>query len=1038
MRVLRRVACSFDRFRDEVRDCIRRLDRAHRTCEVIPSPQGLPSRTESCNSVRGRVAVVAKRDRFRNTFDRPISYISPVRSIWICVAFLWACRGNHDTKLVVSPPLVPAITARAPVTAPNHLPRHHAIAVRHAGAQFLDLSADGTLIVTAGESGKASLIDRAARKVLREIGLDDHRVAGLAFGPGNLVALAYEDVGVELFDTSGKQIARSDLHSASGRIARCGNAWIVGDAKLPGARLLDDKLHEIATLVVDGPLGYEGPVACRGDHAVVAMIDRVILFSIPSRARVATLPAGDDKEALRDVAIDDRFIAAVSSSGSVWLFDPTGKRLAYRPYIAGQAHLAFGPGARRESEPLHAGPAKPLLSAGNVLLGMPELDVVARSEPGAMRRFTPDGTWLVVARDVVNVLEVAALDPPADGHPDTAGSMSIDPEGELLATGANGRIYLWAVGQAKPGIGPGPLVGVLDGHMQGTFANVTVAFAPDGKRLVSAGGGVICVWDVATRKRAAMWRLDGEGEIKWLAVTDKIVVASGSNHVYVLDATTGKQLAKLGSFKLDVADGSVEGVALHPGGEHVVVSSQKGHTTVFKIPSGELVKELPPLREGYGADVWFSPDGSHLLRASSMEPVTVYDWPALTETRSSEKLWLAGGAWSRDSKAFAWGSWTQQEVGVVDVTREAHARWKRATPWHTAAVAWDAKRNLVYSTGADNSIHVWDAKDGAHRAIWTAANGPGIEHLAFSDDGRLIVASYQDGDLRIWDASTFEVVANFPDLHIGDRGVLRLTGDRLALIDSRGALRRWQRTGKTWAPLASWEAGETSDWHGAGLTADGTTGFYVSSGEGTKIMSIDIATAKPGPVRSLRVDPSLHLTRISADGTKAVFAGSNDNDSRVELWDLVHARRLHALELPNQQLTRADFIGGDIAIDTEPRLRWSIDTGKTKADCGSDLPNLVGYSADATRALWTYTGGVRVTDASCKDQQILYVGEDVFSSAFSGNRLAIGTRSGQIVLWELDRTTPIAFMRGLRDGLWSSWSENGRIAPVRAVLDPAK
>ena len=75
---------------------------------------------------------------------------------------------------------------------------------------------------------------------------------------------------------------------------------------------------------------------------------------------------------------------------------------------------------------------------------------------------------------------------------------------------------------------------------------------------------------------------------------------------------------------------------------------------------------------------------------------------------------------------------------------------------HTAPVLWASYSHdgrLVATAGQDGTIRLWNAADGAARAVLTGHQGD-VNCLSFSPDDRWLASAGADGTVRIWDVTT--------------------------------------------------------------------------------------------------------------------------------------------------------------------------------------------------------------------------------------------------------------------------------------------
>jgi WD40 repeat protein len=946
----------------------------------------------------------------------------------VIVAVVAACGAPSTSKPTAGSAGVAAPeSVVAPVATPVPLPtdrlfHHRPLLVGLTNVEEIDLSADGGRIAAVGDEGGV-VVERASGKVLRKIAgeADD----GVALAADGARVVVIRDVDVEMYDVaSGKRIAKraGTIDARPSDVVRCGDGYLLTIHGQAG-RLLDADLRERGTLEVAAKDETRRATACHGDRAVVVSTHEIFVYSVATRKLVSRAEvAHQDPNGLVDVVAGERYVAAMTNTGSLWVFDAGGKLVGERLQLAGQA------------QEMALSPDESVLAAGGVLLSLPDLTVRTRIPDGSARRFTPDGAWLINARTYdLDLLDVAALARTVDGHVDRAMSMSLSPDGNLLATGGSGRVYLWKLGGDRPsGAGMGPLVAVLDAHGGGVFGAVSVAFHPDGTRLFSAGNGVIRVWDVATRAPLAGWMVGDERESEVSLHVDKHhLVATGSDHVYVY-TLDGAPVATLGSFQHDTWNGSVKSVALFPDGKHLAVSSADGKVAVFER-TGKRVAERPPVGDARESFLTMSPDGKRLLDVGWNRNVAL-GWPGLDEKATFDIPRIGAAAWSADGSSVAWASW-ENGVGVLQLgSGGVRERWKSRTPWHAYAIAWDHARGLLYSTGADDGILIWDAHTGKQLATWAGARGERIETAVFSADRSLLVTHQPEiGSLRVWDLATFTQVLHAPEIYVAEETQPRLVGDRLVALGVQGQVHRWQREAGTWRALPDWKPPDTCCWRGMGISADGATA-YIATAEETRRewLTIDTATAKV----TSRTKPATKLYDFDIEasdpaGRYVVLVG--ERDFTLELWDLASGKRARTLET-GDDYRDAVFAGDDVLLDTETPL-WSTATGKTRAGCSAER-GLLGIAADGRRTIHI-RGAIHIALVGvCTDEHVLYATGDEDTAALAGDTLVV-TDDGELTIWDLARKEPVAVLRGLRDGLWSSRIVGKSIAPGRVTL-PAR
>ncbi len=530
-----------------------------------------------------------------------------------------------------------------------------------------------------------------------------------------------------------RALAASERARANGSLAHAEQAWKAGNYRI--ARELHD----------DVPQAYRGWAW----NCQERLLEGGLFTAYGSRGPVAGLAFSPDGTLL--AAVDQAETVVDVDHVCVWDAATGAEAPAFPGGLDGQGFVAFTPDGRSllTRQPRAAG------------WGMRQWDTAsAKPAPGPvgwaactawLPAVSPDGKRLA---GIDQTGEVRIYGP--DGPPITcAGGRAagvrvrpaFSPDGKLLACGDNGTVRVWdaATGQLIRTLAVG----------KGSVA--AVAFSPDGRSLAAGGPQPgVRVWDTRTwQDRPALaaptvFALAFSPDGEWLAV------AVGTGLVQVLDVRSGAEVGQLrGS-----PQGAAGALAFSPDGQRLAVGGAD-HT----VRLWDLRPLAPPPADARARPVSAAPDGGFTRAAvlTADDRLRVLDGAGGAELLRVRgfKDFAESMALSPDGKRLAFsprqGLFGRDAVLVRSVpdNRALRTVWLPAYA-STMEFSPDGEELSVVSPteGPRRGIQRADLAAGT-QSVWEGSGerwGPGA--LAYSPDGRLFVAGFEDGKIRLWDRKT--------------------------------------------------------------------------------------------------------------------------------------------------------------------------------------------------------------------------------------------------------------------------------------------
>ncbi|WP_437205088.1 protein kinase domain-containing protein [Planctomicrobium sp. SH664] len=300
----------------------------------------------------------------------------------------------------------------------------------------------------------------------------------------------------------------------------------------------------------------------------------------------------------------------------------------------------------------------------------------------------------------------------------------------------------------------------------------SVAYAHDGRSMLTVGGSEARLWDLGTRREKMAFSPHGAVAAANFSPDGKqIITGSWDNSAKIWNVQTAQAVRRLENGH----QGYINSVVYSPDGKRVLTASDDATAKLWNLETAEVMLVLNG-HVGRVRQAIFSPDGKQILTVGSDRTARLWD----AETGQPVGQPFVGHRWS-----LLCGAFSPDGQRVLTGSEDNTARlWNSATgeciatyEGHTAAVtsvAFSQDGRRVFTASQDNSAKLWDAtpKREGTEILTLTGHSEELTSIAVSPNGRQILTASRDGTAVLWMTSDWQKappLAEFPHLKLRQR-----------------------------------------------------------------------------------------------------------------------------------------------------------------------------------------------------------------------------------------------------------------------------
>jgi WD40 repeat protein/transcriptional regulator with XRE-family HTH domain len=541
---------------------------------------------------------------------------------------------------------------------------------------------------------------------------------------------------------------------------------------------------------------------------------QAVVVDLATRRVLLTLaaPPGDAGPGKLTWTRDGRIVAVGTGTGRLIFYDTATGRKKGRVGVPGA-------GTSRNVDAYPAGDKVLAIAEGTrdaVLVDPRTARIVRRivlPVPASVAGVSRDGRSVAVGDAkgdvVIDDVKTGSVLRRNGAHASVVTNLVFSPGGRTAASLSDDqKVIVWDVKTGKPRL-------TLQGH---TGSILGGAFAPDGRTLYTDGlDSSVIKWDVSGGRSFGVTTpsfqriqlkpgLGGWGYYAgWSADRRRAVLGYESGLIATIDTATGRLVAR------DTPIKKIADLALSPDGRFAYIVSADGTLRRWDIAARRFDKVITlgtPQPEGTVPEgmVSVSPDGRTLAVSTQLDN-GVYVIDASTFRRIAGPVgpgFTGVSVFSPNGQMLALAPNNNGPgLALLDIP-SGRVRWENRSLTDALSLAFSPDGRRLVASSSEGTIATFDTQSGRRLAGPRVAHPEFVHAVAFSPDGRTILSGGDDGTVRLWDAAGLRPLGG--PLRVSDNAgafaTFSVDGASILALDVTSRITTWDATPAKWLARA--------------------------------------------------------------------------------------------------------------------------------------------------------------------------------------------------------------------------------------------